>query len=85
VVVVQTGDARDVFATTKAGDVRITLADDADLDLDLHASGTIRVTTGTIVAIAEGELVREVGEGSTHVVVHAQGDVTLERREDGTN
>jgi hypothetical protein len=80
VAIVQTGDARDVHVTTDAGDVTLELADDADLDLDVRADGTIRVTTGTVVAIAEGELVRVVGEGSTQIVVVAAGDVTITRR-----
>ncbi|HET6584371.1 MAG TPA: DUF4097 family beta strand repeat-containing protein [Nannocystaceae bacterium] len=80
VALVQTGDARDAYVRAAAGDVRIELADDAALDLDLHAGGTIRVTTTTIVSVTDGELVREVGEGTTRVEVHASGDVTIVRR-----
>jgi len=80
VAIVQTGDARDVHVISDAGDVTIELADDANLDLDIRAEGTIRVTTDTVVAIASRELVREVGEGSTHVVVRSGGNVTITRR-----
>jgi hypothetical protein len=80
VAIVQTGDARDVHATTGEGDVTLELADDADLELDVRAGGMIRVTTDTVVAIADGELLREVGEGSTRVVVRAGGNVTITRR-----
>jgi hypothetical protein len=80
VAIVQTGDARDVHVTTGVGDVTLELADDADLDLDVRADGTIRVTTGTVVAIADEALVRVVGEGSTLVVVRAGGSVTITRR-----
>jgi len=80
VVLVQTGDARQVHVRTGEGDVRIELADDADLDLDLRADGTIRVTTDTVVAIADGELVRRVGDATTRVEVRAGGDLEIVRR-----
>lgn len=80
VELVQTGDARDVYIRADAGNVRIELADDADLDLDLTAGGTIRVTTETVVSITGGELRREVGEATTRIEVHASGDVTIVRR-----
>lgn len=80
VAVVQTGDARDVYVDADGGDVTIELASDADLALDVDAGGTIRVSTATIVAITDGDLVRTVGEGSTRVVVDASGDVTITTR-----
>jgi len=83
VAIVQTGEARDVHVVTDEGDVTLELADDDDLDLDLRADGTIRVTTGTVVAIAPGELVRVVGEGSTRVVIRAGGDLTITLRPGG--
>jgi hypothetical protein len=78
VEIVQTGPARDTFVDAGEGDVRIALAEDGDLDVDIRASGTIRVSTSTIATITSGHFAREVGDGTVRIEVIAwDGDVEV--------
>jgi hypothetical protein len=72
-----------VHIDAHGGDVTIELASDADLALDVSAGWTIRVTTDTVVAITDDDLVRTVGEGTTRIDVNASGDVTIRQRMPG--
>jgi hypothetical protein len=78
--IVQDGGARRVFVDAD-GDVSVELASSDDLELDLVAGGSISVTTTSVVALADHELVRTVGAGTIRVEIRAQGDIVLTERE----
>ncbi len=49
-----------------------------DVEYDIEATGTIRITTDAVVAIADGHLRRRVGSGATRVEIRADGDVAID-------
>ncbi|MBX7084502.1 MAG: hypothetical protein K1X88_35170 [Nannocystaceae bacterium] len=48
-----------------------------DVEYDIATSGTIRITTAAVVAIADGHLRRRVGNGAVRVEIRAEGDVAI--------
>lgn len=78
IVLVQSGvGGNSVYADAGQGDVRIELTSDANLNLDLHATGDIRVQTSTVSTVSYGSFRREVGNGSVDVHVTAAGNITV--------
>jgi hypothetical protein len=74
----QTGGPRDLHVVVDRGDVRVTLAADFDLDLDVRAPGEIRISTPNIVAITRDRLHRVIGAGRTRVrIATARGNVNI--------
>lgn len=78
VVVEQSGAPRDLRIFTGRGDVVVTLASDADVDLEIHAPGRISVRTPSITALTTGQLRRRNGDGSIRVELRSSiGDVEV--------
>ncbi len=76
--VTQTGvGGNSIFAESNDGDVRIEILSDANLNLDLYATGDIRVQTSTVSTVSSGEFHREVGNGSVDIHALAVGHVTV--------
>lgn len=81
VVVEQTGAPRDLRARTDAGDITVTLASDADIDLEIHTRGRITVRTSSITTVTSGSLARRNGNGSIRVELRSpRGDVEVRQR-----
>lgn len=79
VEVVQTGGARELTVVAERGDVRVSLADDADLDLEIHAQ-RIRVQTPSIRALTRASFSRRTGTGQFEVILKApRGSVDLQQ------
>jgi len=77
----QTGSPRDLWVRTDTGDITVTLASDADIDLEIHTRGTISVRTESITAITSGHFARRNGNGSVHVELHSpRGAVEVRTR-----
>jgi hypothetical protein len=78
VEVIQTGGPRTLRVEVDEGDVAITLASDADLDLELRAPGELRVSTRNVTAITTGHYARRTGNASIEVVVVTRrGGITV--------
>lgn len=78
VQVEQSGSPRDLRVTTDAGDITVTLASDADVDLEIRTRGRITVRTASITALTSGRLSRRNGNGSIRVeLVSPRGDVVV--------
>jgi len=79
VSVAQTGiGGNAIFAESRRGNIRVELLADANLALDIHASGDIRVQTSTVSTISTGMFHREVGNATVDVELHAPaGSVTV--------
>ncbi|MCA9659707.1 MAG: DUF4097 family beta strand repeat protein [Myxococcales bacterium] len=79
VVIAQLGaGGNDLVITTGFGSIDVTLRSDANLDLDLKASGDIRVQTRTVSTVTSGAFQRAVGNGNVKVWLSARGgDVTV--------
>lgn len=74
----QTVGSRDLQVHTGDGNIEVTLADDADVDLVVRATGSIRVDTPQITTITERSLQRRVGTGSVTVeLVTGRGSVEI--------
>lgn len=72
--------ARSLTAVADRGHIRVVLADDANIDLEIRAAGTIRVHTGAIETITSGSFQRRTGSGATIIVLFSdKGDVTVTR------
>jgi len=81
VVVVQTGSPRDLRVRTEDGRIEVTLASDADLDLEIRTTGRISVRTSSITTVTTDRLLRRIGNGSVHVVLDSPGgDVDVRER-----
>jgi DUF4097 and DUF4098 domain-containing protein YvlB len=77
--VTQTDFGRELRARTGSGDIRVHLASDGDLDLVVHASGTIRVTTDAITTVTEGHFERRTGSGGVRIELRTEsGDVEVD-------
>lgn len=59
--------------TTNYGSIEVTLRSDANLNLDLRASGDIRVQTRTVSTVSQGSFVRQVGNGNVRIQLDARG------------
>ncbi|MCA9655085.1 MAG: DUF4097 family beta strand repeat protein [Myxococcales bacterium] len=78
VEVVQTGDARDLLVHTEQGTIVVTLASDADVDLQIDTRGRITVRTPAITTITSGHFERVNGSGSARVrLVSPRGDIEV--------
>ena len=76
--VVQTAGGQEAFLRTERGNVELVLADDTNIDLQVRASGDIRVNTPNIVAITKGRFDRRTGDGALRVTISTQrGSVTI--------
>lgn len=74
----QSGDPRDLLVDTKQGDITVTLASDADIDLEIRTRGTIRVRTASITTVTSGSFHRENGNGSIRVqLVSPRGEIEV--------
>jgi len=78
VVVSQLGaGGNDLLISTSYGSIDAVLRSDSNLDLNLLASGDIRVQTRTISTVTTGSFVRQVGNGSVTVELRARGDINV--------
>ncbi|MCA9709207.1 MAG: DUF4097 family beta strand repeat protein, partial [Myxococcales bacterium] len=78
VTVEQSGDARDLQVHTEQGSITVTLASDADVDLQVETRGRISVRTPSITTVTRGSFARRNGNGSIRVVLASpRGDVTV--------
>lgn len=78
VIVEQTGDARDLLVHTEQGSIVVTLASDADVDLEIDTHGRISVRTPSITTITSGHFARVNGNGSAHVrLLSPRGDIEV--------
>jgi DUF4097 and DUF4098 domain-containing protein YvlB len=78
VAVTQTGGAQDLWVTTAHGNITVTLAADADLDVALRAPGTIRVQTGAINTVTHGSFDRRTGNAFFTLSLRTgDGDITV--------
>jgi hypothetical protein len=76
--VVQTAGARDVYVDVDAGDVRLEVGDDANLDLTVEAGDDILVRTPSIRAVTSGNFSRRTGTASVRIEIHTgAGDVEI--------
>jgi len=74
VVVSQLGaGGNDLVISTSYGNIDATLRSDANLNLDLEASGSIRVQTRTVSTVSQGSFSREVGNGNVRIQLSARG------------
>lgn len=73
VELVQSGGLAPLRVLSRSGDVRILLGDDANLDLEVTASGRIVVQTPAVAAVTSGSYERKTGAGAIEVRVEAQG------------
>ncbi len=78
VEVMQSGLARDLHVETGDGAITVTLASDADLDLQIRTRGRIWVRTPSLAVVVSGALDRRTGNGTTRVVLESpRGDVEV--------
>ncbi|MCX4244442.1 DUF4097 family beta strand repeat-containing protein [Paraliomyxa miuraensis] len=79
VTVEQSGAPRDLRVRTDGGGhITVTLASDADIDLEIHTEGRISVRTPSITALTSGVLQRRNGNGSIRVELRSpRGDVDV--------
>lgn len=81
VVVEQTGDPRDVIVQTRAGSIRVELASDADVDLEIRTRGRISVRTDTITTVTSGSFERRNGSGARRVqLTSPRGEIEVVAR-----
>jgi hypothetical protein len=75
---VQTTGARDLHIFTGSGSIDVELASDADLELEIHAPGTIRVQTGAVNTITSGGFSRRTGNALHAIDLRTEsGNVTV--------
>ena len=78
VEVVQTGPPRDLLVSTGQGDITVTLASDADIDLQINTRGRISVRTPSITTVTSGQFARRNGNGSIRIELSSpRGDVEV--------
>ncbi len=76
--VTQTGAARDLLVDTEGGAIEVTLATDADIDLEINTRGRIVVRTPSITTVTEGHFARQNGNRSMRVRLSTpRGDVSV--------
>ncbi len=63
----------ELVITTNYGSIDAILRSDANLNLDLKASGDIRVQTRTVSTVSQGSFVRQVGNGNVRIQLDAHG------------
>lgn len=81
VQVVQSGSPRDLRVDTGLGDIIVTLASDADIDLEIRTRGRITVRTPSITSVTSGRLARRNGNGSIRVELSSpRGDIEVRQR-----
>lgn len=74
VVISQLGaGGNDLIISTSYGSIDAVLRSDSNLDLNLEASGDIRVQTRTVSTVTTGSFVRTIGNGSVTVELRALG------------
>lgn len=84
VTIEQTGSARDLLVHTEEGDIVVTLASDADLDLEIDTSGRISVRTPSITTVTSDHFARINGNGSARVrLISPRGDVQVRSVDSG--
>jgi DUF4097 and DUF4098 domain-containing protein YvlB len=84
VQVEQSGAPRDLRVHTEQGDITVTLASDADIDLEIHTEGRITVRTPSITSVTSGQLARRNGNGSIRVVLSSpRGDIEVRSVDSG--
>jgi hypothetical protein len=74
----QSGDPRDLRVRTELGDITVTLASDADVDLEIRTRGRITVRTASITVVGSGRIARRNGDGSIRIELESStGDVEV--------
>jgi hypothetical protein len=74
----QTGAAQAALVVTGEGDIRMEIADDADVDLHISTRGTIRVDTPQISTLTTDQFERRLGTGGIRVELRSgRGRVDL--------
>ncbi|MCH9680989.1 MAG: DUF4097 domain-containing protein [Deltaproteobacteria bacterium] len=78
VEVSQAGLARELTVVTGRGDMVVTLANDADIDLQVRTEGRISVRTPSITTVTSGQLDRRNGNGSVRIELSStRGDIEV--------
>lgn len=74
----QSGAARDLLVHTRRGDIVVTLASDANIDLEIHTRGRISVQTPGITTLTSGSFARRTGNASVRVELRTpRGEVEV--------
>lgn len=74
----QSGASRDLRVRTDGGSITVTLASDADIDLEIQTAGRITVRTPSITVLTSGTLQRRNGNGSIRIeLVSPRGDIEV--------
>jgi hypothetical protein len=81
VILVQSGAARDLRARTELGTIKVTLASDADVDLEITTRGRITVRTPSIAVVGSGRFARRNGDASVRIELSSpRGDIEVDQR-----
>ncbi len=77
----QSGSPRDLRVHSGFGDITVTLASDADIELEVVTAGRITVRTPSIAAVTSGRLERRNGNGSIRIELSSpSGDIDVRQR-----